>query len=106
MSLFCIIALSATGLVAGLSVLALPFWLMGVPGTQNSYAKGWKLGLYAVGSYPVVWFCLFAFWRSAKKQATVDRLSSLNLWTGTGALISLALAAVVVALAFKIMSRP
>jgi hypothetical protein len=106
MSLFCIIALSATGLVAGLSVLALPFWLMGVPGTQNSYAKGWKLGLYAVGAYPVAWFCLFAFWRSAKKQASVDQLSSLNLWTGTGALISLALAGVVVALAFKIMSRP
>jgi hypothetical protein len=105
MRLFCIIALSATGLVAGLSVLALPLWLMGVPGTQNSYARGWKLGLYAVGSYPVVWFCLFTFWRSAKKQATVEQLSSLSLWTGVGSIISLALAAAIVAYAFKIMSR-
>ena len=105
MRLFCIIALSVTGIAAGLSVVALPFWLMGVPGVENAYAKGWKLGLYTVLSYPIVWFCLFGFWRSAKKQATAEQLASLDLRIGAGSLALLMVAVAFVMYAFKVMSR-
>ena len=105
MKTFCVIALIVTGLAAGLSVLALPFWLMGVPGVENSYARGWKLGLYTVLGYPLAWFSLFAFWRGARKQAAAEQLASLSLWTGLGSLVLLGMAAAVVMYAFKVMSR-
>src|SRR5262245_46090534 len=101
MNVFCIIALSLTGIAAGLSAVALPFWLMGVPGVKNSYAKGWKLGLYAVLLYPIASCCLFGFWRSARKHAAADQLAALSLWTGASSLILAAVAAVVVFYAFK-----
>src|SRR5262245_3924795 len=105
MNVFCIIALSVTGIAAGLSTVALPFWLMGVPGVKNSYARGWKLGLYAVLLYPIAWCCLFLFWRTARKQAAAEQLAALSLWTGAGSLVLAAVAAVVVFCAFKVMSR-
>lgn len=105
MKLFCVIALSMTGLAAGLSVLALPFWLMGVPGVENSYARGWKLGLYTVLAYPIAWFSLFTFWWAARKEAAAEQMASLSLWTGVGSLVLLALAVAVVMYAFRVMSR-
>ena len=105
MKLFCVIALAVSGVFAALSLLAVPFWLMGVPGVQNSYAKGWKIGLYVVGLYPVAWLCIFRYWWTAKKQMGVENMADLNLWVGTGALGMLAVAAGVVFYAFKVMSR-
>ena len=102
---FCITALSISGVIAGLCVLALPLWLMGVPGVDNSYAKGWKIGLFAILIYPIAWFCVFAFCRTMRKQMGAGRLSDLNLWIGAGALVLLAVASIVVCYAFKVMSR-
>ena len=31
-----------TGVPAALFVLIIPFWIMGVPGVENDYARGWK----------------------------------------------------------------
>src|SRR5262245_60450974 len=105
MNLFCIIAFCVTGLIAALSVLALPLWLMGVPGVENSYAKGWKIGLWALLIYPVLWFSVLAFWRAAKKRTEPEHLSVLNLRISIGTLLILAVATAVMFYAFKIMSR-
>ena len=102
---FCITALSLSGVIAGLCVLALPLWLMGVPGVDNSYAKGWKIGLFTILIYPIAWLCLFAFWRMTRKQIGAERLSDLNLWIGAGSLVILVVASGVVFYAFKVMSR-
>jgi hypothetical protein len=91
--------------MAALSVLALPLWLMGVPGVHNSYAKGWKIGLFAVILYPIGWLCVFTFWRVARKQTTAEHLLALNKWIGAGSIVMLAVATGVIFYAFKVMSR-
>lgn len=104
MRVFCIVTLVVTGILAGVSVLAVPLWLLGVPGTDNSYAKGWRLGLYAVLLYPIAWGGLFALWRMIRQQAEGE--SSWYLWISIGELVALAAAIGVLLSAFKIMSRP
>ena len=104
-NLFCLIALILSGVAAALSAIAVPFWLMGVPGVENSYAKGWKIGLYAVIVYPILWCCVLGFWRSAKKQGGVEQLSDLNMWTGISSLALFIAAAAVLSYAFRVMSR-
>ena len=105
MRLFCLIALSVSGVLAGLSLLALPMWLLGVPGVDNSYAKGWKIGLFAVLLYPIAWLIIFTFWRTARKHMAAEHLPALNLSIGAGSLIVLAVAASVIFYSYKIMSR-
>src|SRR5262245_33815298 len=106
MKIFCIISLCVSGLLAGLCVVALPFWLMGVPGVDNSYAKGWKIGLFALLLYPIGWLCIFACWLTTKNHVRSEHLSLWNLSIGTGSLVLLAVAAGVTFYAFKVMSRP
>src|SRR5262245_59088258 len=105
MRIFCLIAISFSGLLAVLCVIALPFWLMGVPGVENSYAKGWKLGLYVVLLYPAAWLCVSAYWLIARKQITAEHLSIWNASIGSGSLVILAIASGVMFYAFKVMSR-
>ena len=105
MATFCLIAIIASGVAAGLSVICLPFWLMGVPGVENSYARGWKLGLNAIIAYPVVWLCLFGFWRVERKQINVEQLAALSFWVGAGSLLLLIAAIAVILYSFRIMSR-
>lgn len=38
-----------SGVVAELCVLALPMWALGVPGVENNYAKGWRMGRNKIG---------------------------------------------------------
>jgi hypothetical protein len=105
MKAFCITALSLSGLLATLCLLALPFWLMGVPGVENADAKGWKIGLYAVLLYPIAWLCVLVFWLGASKQMRPEHLSMLHLSVGAGVLVLLGVASGVVLYAFKVMSR-
>src|SRR5262249_54558016 len=104
MKIFCIAALSVSGVLAGLCLLAVPFWLMGVPGVDNAYAKGWKIGLYTVVLYPIAWLCVFVFWLKTGKQTKPEALSSVYLWVGAMSLVILAAASAVVTYAFKVMS--
>lgn len=46
-----------SGVVAGLCVLVLPMWALGVPGVENNYAKGWRMGLNVLLIVPLAWFC-------------------------------------------------
>ena len=38
-------------LVAILCALAIVPWILGIPGTDNNYAKGWTIGFYALLFY-------------------------------------------------------
>lgn len=49
-----------SGVSAGLCVAALPLWAMGVPGVENQYAKGWKMGLTVLLIYPLAWLINYA----------------------------------------------
>lgn len=40
-------------LLAVLCLLALLPWTLGIPGTDNAYARGWSIGLYAIILYLV-----------------------------------------------------
>ncbi len=103
MGVFCIIALCVSGVGAVLSLLAVPVWLLGVPGVENSYAKCWSVGLAAVLGYPILWIGAFIVWREMHKQAGVDELSVLDTLVGTGSLALLALAAGMVYCAIRDM---
>lgn len=37
---------------AVLCVGAIPLWILGIPGTENNYAKGWKMGFAVLYLYP------------------------------------------------------
>jgi hypothetical protein len=39
------------GITALLTLLLLPLWILGVPGTRNNYAIGWSLGLATLFQY-------------------------------------------------------
>jgi len=105
MNLFCIVALCLTGIAAISSAVALPFWLLGVPGVENSYATGWKIGLYTLVIYAAGWLSVLGFWRTLKKRLDPEHLSMLNLRIGISSLLLLAVASGVLFYAFKVMSR-
>ena len=41
-----------------LCVVALPFWILGVPGIEGDYAKGWNMGLTAIIRFPLFWLVI------------------------------------------------
>lgn len=69
--------------MAAACVLALPLWLLGVPGVENQYARGWKMGLNVLLLFPPAWLCVNATHRRNGKRVT-----------GTLAAFTLAVAAV------------
>ncbi|HWM24673.1 MAG TPA: hypothetical protein VNP98_07605 [Chthoniobacterales bacterium] len=105
MSEFCHLALWITGGVVVLCLLALPFWLLGIPGVENSFAKGWAIGFYTLGAYPIAWLCVFVSWLIARKLVSAEHLPVLQQWIGAGSLVILALAAAMMFYAFRVMSR-
>lgn len=48
-----IIKIVSTTLAALCLIAAMP-WLLGIPGVENDYARGWKLGLGALIGFPLV----------------------------------------------------
>lgn len=54
--------------VAALCVLALPMWALGVPGVENQYARGWKMGLNVLLFYPLAWFINYAPYFLARQK--------------------------------------
>lgn len=41
-----------SGMVASLCILIFPIWILGVPGIDNEYARGWEMGLNVILLYP------------------------------------------------------
>ncbi len=93
----------ASATAAGLSVLALPMWALGVPGVENDYAKGWKMGLYVLMVYPVAWLATYApYFLARNKLSSQSRVSWQNT-TGSVACVVFAMATARMLQAFKTM---
>ncbi|MEN8254615.1 MAG: hypothetical protein ABFR33_04010 [Verrucomicrobiota bacterium] len=62
------ITFSVTGGIAALCMLALPIWILGVPGVQGDYSDGWSDGLSAIFPFPFIWAGLFVLWLLVKEN--------------------------------------
>ena len=62
--------------VAALCALAFLPWLMGVPGTDNDYAKGWTIGFFAL----VYYLCLYILVMILKLVARMGWLPLRAQW--------------------------
>jgi len=47
-----------SSVIAVFCVVALPFWIFGVPGIEGDYAKGWSMGLTAIIRFPIFWLII------------------------------------------------
>ncbi|UXN74364.1 hypothetical protein N8D56_04000 [Devosia sp. A8/3-2] len=54
----CFLITAVPIILAMLCALAIVPWLLGVPGTDNNYAKGWTIGFYALLAYLTVFIIL------------------------------------------------
>lgn len=96
---------------AALCVVALPLWIMGVPGNpgepgnESAYARGWKMGLSVICVYPIVWLLnLASVWgvRWLTDAETSERWQSIS--HSFGALVFL-VALLRLGWAIKILSK-
>ncbi len=67
-----------TGISAALFALIFPFWILGVPGVENNYALGWRMGLDVIMYYPIAWVIVFGVAWLLKKFIPLDRQAALN----------------------------
>lgn len=104
MKVYYLVSLWLSGVIAVLSAVALPLWLLGVPGVDNAYARGWKIGLNVVLVYPLSWIALFVLSRILKRQFTGE-LQNFYLGFGSAWSAALVIAGVGLFYAFKVMSR-
>ena len=68
-----------TGVSAAIFALIFPFWILGVPGVENTYAQGWRMGLDVIMYYPIAWGTVFGVSWLLKKTMPLDRQSTLNI---------------------------
>ena len=68
-----------TGISAGLFALVFPFWMLGVPGVENTYAQGWRMGLDVIMYYPLAWVAVFGISWLLKKTISPDRQATLDV---------------------------
>lgn len=67
-----------TGIFAALFALIFPFWILGVPGVENTYAQGWRMGLDVIMYYPIAWAIVFGVSWLLKKAIPLNRQTTLN----------------------------
>lgn len=92
-----------SGIVAGLCILIFPVWILGIPGIDNEYARGWNMGLNVILLYPVA--CALNYIPYLFVRGRLSRLSLLR-WQQVVTAIAIALfllAAVRMSQALKII---
>ena len=67
-----------TGISAGIFALIFPFWILGVPGVNNTFAQGWRMGLDVLMYYPIAWVTVFGISWLLKTVIPLDRQAVLN----------------------------
>lgn len=92
-----------TGIVAGLCVPLLPIWLLGVPGVDGHYARGWKMGLVVVFCYPWAWFFNWLVYFVAKGRVAASELPQWQNTSGWIYLVLFVAAVLRVIQAFRVM---
>ncbi len=50
--------MTISSVIAALCLVVLPFWILGVPGVEGDYAKGWSMGLTAIIRFPLFWLVI------------------------------------------------
>jgi len=103
MSEYCHIALWISGGVAVLCLLALPLWVVGIPGVEGSFMDGWAIGFFTIRAYPIAWLCVFVPWLVARMLVSAENLPVLQWWTCAGCIVILVLAAARMVYAFRVM---
>ena len=103
MSEFCHITLWISGGVAVLCLLLLPFWLLGIPGHEGSYADGWMMGLVTVCACPIAWLCVLISWLIARKLVSAENLPVLEWWIGVSCILILTIVITRIVSAFREM---
>ena len=93
-----------TGVPAALFALIIPFWIMGVPGVENDYARGWKMGLDVIMYYPIAWIMVFGISWFLKKRISIDRQPSLDIGISICLMIFLGLALLRLGQAFQLIA--
>ena len=93
-----------TGIPAALFALIVPFWIMGVPGVESDYARGWKMGLDVIMYYPIAWIIVFGISWILKKRISIDRQPSLDIGVSICLMIFLGLALLRLGQAFQLIA--
>lgn len=93
-----------SSVAAGLSVLALPMWALGVPGVENQYAKGWKMGLNVLLVFPIAWLLNYAPYFVMRNRLNDTNRAQWQTVTGSIACLCLLAATVRMFQAFKTMA--
>ena len=58
------ITISICVVISILSILAIPIWILAIPGTENEYARSWSVAIFYILSWPILSmgvFCLTVF---------------------------------------------
>lgn len=100
-----------SGAVTTLCVVALPLWILGVPGDpgepgrESNYACGWQMGLSAITVYPIVWalnFLPYFALRGLFSPQTQASWQNISQWISAIALIAVIIRVI---WAFRVLSR-
>ena len=70
-----------TGWVAALCVGIFPFWIMGIPGVDNNYALGWKMGFQVLWMFPLAWVMAYGVFRLLKNTLPANHHETIDLGT-------------------------
>ncbi len=93
-----------TGIFAALFALIFPFWILGVPGVENTYAQGWRMGLDVIMYYPIAWVTIFGVSWFLKKAIPLDRQTALNVVVSLCLFIFFSMALVRLGQAFSLIT--
>lgn len=92
-----------SGVAAACCLLLLPLWILGVPGVDNPYAKGWNIGLSVLWIYPLSWLLNYVVYFAAQKRLGTASDSRWQTVTGCIALTLLSISVVRLIQSFKLM---
>lgn len=63
-----------SSVIASLCVLILPLWILGVPGIENDYARGWGMGLNAILLYLLSYLLNYALYFFLTRMSSIGQL--------------------------------
>ena len=93
-----------TGAFAALCVLVLPFWIIGIPGVRNDFARGWEMGLDVIIWYPISWIVVFSIALFLKKIMGISHQRSLDVVVSICLILFLGLALLRLGQAFSLIA--
>ncbi len=93
-----------SGALAALCALVIPFWIIGIPGVENDFARGWKIGLDVIMYYPITWVIVFGVSWGLRRVIPLNGQRSLTVVVAFCFMIFFAVALLRLGQAFQIMT--